>query len=272
MVACKWRVAFGPSSDSTFCQNTGNTDDTMFGSNCKSCQRIILSNSNTAFFPATQHHVFISCMYSKAGIQLIRLSAILCAFENAFDLISSLDIANKLILNNDIVGLIKEKIAEKEQEVLITDDNLTRAKKLLDYFIINRLVLAGFKCNLKFDSNEDDLKRLLQLVISKKEMKIDLQNAKLILLMPGKEVECLDIIAKKKFKQLEILKIVKILEEKKMGPYEERRAHSSRGPVKKLFIKRELDSSIIDEDFIANLEAFDIDIATYKEMFDKGIF
>ena len=40
-------------------------------------------------------NVFISCMYSKAGIQLIRLSAILCAFENAFDLISSLDIANK---------------------------------------------------------------------------------------------------------------------------------------------------------------------------------
>ena len=102
-------------------------------------------------------------------------------------------------------------------------------------------------------------------------MKIDLQNAKLILLMPGKEVECLDIIAKKKFKQLEILKIFKILEEKKMGIYEERRAHSSRGPVKN-FSKKELDTSIIDEDFIANLEAFDIDIATYKEMFDKGIF
>ena len=62
---------------------------------------------------------------------------------------------------------------------------------------------------------------LIKSVVLKKEMKMDLKLAKLILLMPGRETECLEIIQEKKIKQAEIVKVFKVLASKNMGEFEE---------------------------------------------------
>ena len=218
----------------------------------------------------SKSNVFISCMYAKADTHLIRLSAIHNCLENMFKVISNLEFSNKLVLSKELDERINDAFSKQPSDIFISAENVKKAKELLDYFILTRLILAGFTCKMNFDSNEKNLASLIKLVETKKEMNMDCKLTRIIIMMPGKEVECLDVINEKKFKQSEVLRVFKLLHDKKIGVFEEKK--SCRGQSKKIFIKKFFDSSVIDEEFIMNLECFGIDVKTYIEQYEKGIF
>ncbi len=147
-------------------------------------------------------YLTVSAMYGKAIIHLIRISAIINCIENAFLTISDLDIENKLVLSEEIDEKLKlayEKI--DSNNFCITVENLRAAKELVEYFILNRLVLAGYSCNMDKESIQDNIQSILKRFNEINETegeKVNTKLAKKILLIPGEEVECLNLVNEKK--------------------------------------------------------------------------
>jgi hypothetical protein len=101
-----------------------------------------------------------SAMYGKANTQIIRLAAILQAIETAFNILLKIEHPNKYILSADLktsllIG-IKKSIISK-----ITSKTLCSAKRLREFFILNRLILAGYGCNFEYKSDEERINFIL---------------------------------------------------------------------------------------------------------------
>jgi hypothetical protein len=216
-----------------------------------------------------------SAMYGKAIIHLIRISAIISCLETAFEIVSNIEIENKLILSIDLEEKIM-KIYETQftnKDFYITVENLTAAKLLVEYFILNRLILAGYPCAMNFESNFENIQSILnkfkETAIAET---INIKLVKNVLLMPGEEIESLDIIYDKKGNSKEIVTAFEYLQSKKLGFYIE--TPSLRGPTKKSFKKILIDKIEKNNDLIATLEELDIDLSSYKKQLNapkKGI-
>ena len=212
------------------------------------------------------NEVFVSCMFAKAIIHLIKISAIINCVENAFKTIKEMEHDNKFILNKELENKFKQILRKLPTDIIITTDNLEKAKELLDYFILQRLIMAGYSCSMSFDSNEKNIQSLLNFITAKSELSINTSLATFILLAPGEILEVKEIRAAKKTCSEEISKLFGFLDEKGYGTYKQE--CSKRGKPKQTFIKKKKDLSNLDEQLLVGLEVLGIEIETYIKQFE----
>jgi hypothetical protein len=104
-------------------------------------------------------------MYGKAVTHMIRISAIINCLECAFHEVTNLPLLNKHNLCKELdIEIEKLFLKKSAQRFRITIENLISAKNLADYFILNRLILAGYSSNLNYDSISENISSILKKV------------------------------------------------------------------------------------------------------------
>ena len=104
-------------------------------------------------------------MYGKAITHMIRISAIIKSLENAFNIVKNLNTLNKHQLCKELDHHIKEEyLKDNLERYCISADVLKSAKDLVEYFVLNRLILAGYTSNLNYDSIHDNIGGILKKV------------------------------------------------------------------------------------------------------------
>jgi hypothetical protein len=177
-------------------------------------------------------------MYGKAITHIIRVAAVLQALENAFDIVRSLNTSKKFMLSEDLKTLIMDDIDQRARLYEIKYNTLCSAKKLVEYFILNRLTLAGYGCKLTFKCNFENIQLIILNLKPKASVFINETQRKIareIFLTAGHEVKCNDLVQRKKGTADEIVAVFNILETSGLGVFTN--IESNRGPVKKIFKK-----------------------------------
>ena len=100
-------------------------------------------------------------MYGTAITHIIRVAAVLEALENSFDIVRSLNTSKKFILSEDLKTLIMDDIDQRACLYEIKYKTMCSAKRLVEYFILNRLTLAGYGCKLTFKCNFENIQFIL---------------------------------------------------------------------------------------------------------------
>ena len=78
---------------------------------------------------------------------MLRLSCIIQSFHNAFEIIKPLDVKLRFDISIELDQYLDEFFKEnKKMEVNL--ENTERAYKLVQYFNLNKLVLAGYNIDL----------------------------------------------------------------------------------------------------------------------------
>ena len=205
-------------------------------------------------------------MFGKAITQLIRLSCVLQAFENAIGVIKKIE-CDSNSLNKEFKAFVKANI--KQGSVFFIDKKtLQRAKNLVEYFTINRLLMADYKCSSTDSSNKEILEQILS-EISIGDSQISNKVIKKILLMPGLNVRLSDVRKTKVATSEIILKNINSLVSDGFGKLV---ADTNKGKKSKknIFIKpsmKELDENL---ELIAIIEKYKINLRDYAHSFKTG--
>ena len=210
-------------------------------------------------------------MYGKAIVHMIRISSIISCLHNAFNIIMKLDVPNKIMLQKEIDLKLTDQFKSFKDTYVISKDNLIAAKQLVEYFILNRLILAGYQANFSFDS----VHKIIQSILNKIKCQQSIINKrllKIILIQEGNQIECNEIIhSKKGGKEITAQNVIdafKTLQARGIGIFEERK--NKKGPSTKIFIKNKIENDTSNkDDLIDFLETIDIDLLTYNEQIEK---
>jgi hypothetical protein len=211
-------------------------------------------------------------MYGKAVTHMIRISAIINCLESAFHEVTHLPLLNKHNLCKELDTEIEKVFLKKSaQRFRITTENLISAKNLVDYFILNRLILAGYSSNLNYDTISENISSILKKVCDRDSIK-NMKLFQVILMQDGELVECKELINGKKCGKDSSSEIIvqafKDLERSGIGYFEERANKS--GPSTKCFRKVQISAETLNKnELIEFLELIDIDVTSYMEHFNK---
>ena len=107
-------------------------------------------------------------MFRRAIIQIVRLSAIIQVLENAFKICNSINVENKLLLSSELEIKLKTEINNRNLSMrIISYETLRSAKELMEYFLLNQLILAGYNCYTEGLANGEIIKSTLKIVKNK---------------------------------------------------------------------------------------------------------
>ena len=95
---------------------------------------------------------------------IIRFASILQALEDSFQITHQLKSVNKFLINKELE--IDSVIKKSNPRVIITFNCFENAKRLILYFNLHRLTMAGYDYNnLIFATNESTLMNFLLIII-----------------------------------------------------------------------------------------------------------
>ena len=209
-------------------------------------------------------------MLGKCMTQVLRLSAILQALENCFKIASDLKSLNKFILNESIEKEVDHIIQNSKPIVNISLLCLNNAKKLLSYFNLNRLVMAGYKYNFALSTNELSVQNIIECLVDDKSIDSQLaKGCKVVLEAEGLIVNSTKISQKFRIPINVILKAFEYLESKKLGEVtSSNKLQSQSGPknvknfTKVTILEIEQNLSLIKE-----IEGFNVSMVVYSDSF-----
>jgi hypothetical protein len=206
-------------------------------------------------------------MFGKSITHLIRLSGVLQALENAGNLIINFnnDIRHSITktLKNEIHCSLNVQ-TDYATTLSITRANIVRAKKLVEYFVLHRLVMAGYPCDVSDCSNIEKLAATLENVVNFECHGANLELIKEILLFSGSSIECKDFLAKfKKYNAKKVIETFNYLDNRGMGEFLE--IKNNKGPCKKIFQKLD----VVKMQEIENLKTLNFFQITYEKYFKK---
>ena len=203
-------------------------------------------------------------MFGKAITHFIRISAILHCFEIAFEILTNLKVDNKFVLSLKLKDQIDEAIEMKGASCwLIEEDILVSARNLLDYFVLNRLILAGYNSTLSQNSNNRNIKSIIKAVKDVNQNTVNITLAKHILLSPGNTVDCMQIVSRKLAPASDIVSMFQYLSNNGLGIFSE--IKNPTGVSTKTFRKTDFHVICNDIDLIFLLETFSVDLKNYQK-------
>jgi hypothetical protein len=159
-------------------------------------------------------------MMGKSVTHLVRLSAILQSLENAFQILTNLKTLNKLILTDELKQEINNIVINKPDIECINLNCIQNAKKLISYYNLHRLTMAGYKVKTISSTNESTVDYLVN---SNKSLDLSKEQSSLmkyIMEFDGSIINATVISQKKRvdiksvqiaFNKLEIIQLGKII-------------------------------------------------------------
>ena len=211
-------------------------------------------------------------MYGKALTQMIRICGMISCLEHSFEIVTNMESTNKHILCIELDNCIeKEYLKESKERYCITIENLKAAKDLVEYFILNRLILAGYASKLNYDTVSDNITSILK-NIRDRDSSVNCKLLKLILMQEGEIIECKELVRNKKggkdCTSESFVNAFKELQSAGIGTYEEK--INPHGPTSKSFRKFKITEDTPNKiELIQFLEFIEIDVSTYMQQFNK---
>ena len=101
-------------------------------------------------------------MLGKCKTQVLRLAVILQALENCYKLMTELKSSNKFIINESIEKELDVIIQNSSQIVVISLSCFNNAKRLLSYYNLNRLTMAGYSTKKIQGTNELTVQNIIE--------------------------------------------------------------------------------------------------------------
>ena len=143
----------------------------------------------------------------------------------------------------------------------------------MEYYILNRLVLAGYRCNIIFNTNEENINFILNCVNDQTALEEDEQCFKIVKIIfetPGAEVCCAEINQKKKIPSAAIQSAFTVLKRLNLGSIiEEKSNKSGKGISKVIFRKQPIEMFENNIDLVLKLEQFKVDYQTYVSYYNQ---
>jgi hypothetical protein len=211
----------------------------------------------------------ISAMYGKAITHLVRLSGILQALENANLVVLSLPKVCRHTINENLKMEIDESLKENRANLnshFISSETLLRGKNMVEYFILHRLIMANYPCEISDKSNSQKIESIINNLINFENHGTDLEIIKNILLFRGSSIHCKDFLAKyKKLNAKKVIETFNYLEKRDMGNFSE--VKNSKGPTKKIF-KKICIENVKELQKLKLLEYFGVSFEDYSKNFD----
>ncbi len=173
---------------------------------------------------------------------------------------------NKIIINEDIENELNDIIVNLSQTTTIYSYCFLNSKRMIEYYILNRLVMAGYTVSSRMDTNERTIKNMLNIIknkttsISPEFKKI----CKIVLRMPGVCVSSTYVSQTKRIKSAEVLKAFQYLQSENLGSVVEEKNVGKTGPNKNFFKKVSFESVESNLNLIAAIENIGLDLNTYK--------
>lgn len=206
-------------------------------------------------------------MFGKAITHLIRIAAILHTFEVSFEILNKLEAENKFKLTVKLRDIIDKAIELKASSCWIIQEGvLVSARSLLDFFVLNRLILAGYNCSMNYKSNSQNITSILHFIKESNLNAINITLAQHILLSPGNTIDSMQIVNKKLATSSEIVHMFQYLSNNGLGTYTERK--NPTGVSTKIFRKTNFDTICSEINLIILLESLTVDLKNYKKYFD----
>jgi hypothetical protein len=216
-----------------------------------------------------------SAMYGQANTHVIRLAAIIHAIEVAYSLVLNLNHPNKFELTDEFKIAVTLAIDAKGLVVsTINEASILAAKKLMEYYLFNRLVLAGYRCNLIFNTNELNINFILNSLKYQPSLEEDEQCLKIVKTIfetPGVEVSCAEINQRKKIPSAAIQSAFLVLKKLNLGSIiEEKSNKSGKGISRIIFRKHPMEMFVNNMDLVLKLEQFRVDYQTYASYYNQA--
>lgn len=210
-------------------------------------------------------------MYGKANTHVIRLAGTIEAIENAFKIVTDLEYHNKILLCDDLKQRLIEKISQSDNSV-ISAASYSAAKRLIDYFTLHRMIMAGYPCKLTESSNSANLEHMIQSIIENVSIELDDKTREIINTIyntPGADICCRWLNQNKKYDAKLIASACSFLQEQNLGKIESISQKNGKGVPKKIFKKNLTENITNNVSLIAKLESLGIDLNTYIVNFAK---
>ena len=216
-------------------------------------------------------------MLGKCMTQVLKLAVILQALENCYKLITELKSINKFIINESIEKELDVIIKNSSHIVIISLPCFNNAKRLLSYYNLNRLTMAGYKTKEIQVTNELTVQNIIEHVsITCVNAIEDLQLhkvCKIVLESEGVSVNSTAVSQKHRLAISLVLNAFEYLKAKNLGEIVlVNRDPSTPGPKKsKIFKKITMEELELNLQLISLIENLNVNMLVYRNSLENKI-